>query len=176
MLDDIAKVSARELVKMRDETDGGGCAEVEDNGSNGRGRHEPDARREMSRGEINARRQHFCHVVTAPCLSLNRSRRRPPHRRRRAQRPSLQRPTSPGRTACEHKHNTRIHAEPPRTCKLTGAAAFSGVGVYALMEAQKQGAFSKVKPKGAPLIGGPVTAALGVGTCMSPATTDAQSS
>lgn len=48
-------------------------------------------------------------------------------------------------------------------CKLTGAAAFSGVGIYALMEANKQGAFSKVRPKGAPIVGGPVTAALGVG-------------
>ena len=58
-----------------------------------------------------------------------------------------------------------VHAD-PRTCKLTGAAAFSGVGIYALMEAKKQGAFSKVRPKGAPIVGGPVTAALGVGECM----------
>lgn len=55
-----------------------------------------------------------------------------------------------------------------RTCKLTGAAAFSGVGIYALMEAKTQGAFSKVRPKGAPIVGGPVTAALGVGECKGP--------
>lgn len=54
-----------------------------------------------------------------------------------------------------------------RACKLTGAAAFSGLGIYALIEANKQGAFSKVRPKGAPIVGGPVTAALGVGECKS---------
>lgn len=59
-----------------------------------------------------------------------------------------------------------------RTCKLTGAAAFSGVGIYALMEAKKQGAFSKVRPKGAPIVGGPVTAALGVGECKADAHAD----
>lgn len=55
------------------------------------------------------------------------------------------------------------HPAELRACRLTGAAAFSGVGIYALIEARKQGAFSKVRPKGAPIVGGPVTAALGVG-------------
>lgn len=47
-------------------------------------------------------------------------------------------------------------------CRLTGAATFSGMGLYALYEAGQQGAFAKVRPKGSPR-GASITAALGVG-------------
>ncbi|BEJ15447.1 hypothetical protein CspHIS471_0500520 [Cutaneotrichosporon sp. HIS471] len=46
-------------------------------------------------------------------------------------------------------------------CRLTGAATFSGLGLYALYEANQQGAFAKVRPKGSPR-GAPITAAVGV--------------
>lgn len=48
-------------------------------------------------------------------------------------------------------------------CRLTGAATFTGIGVYALEVARRDGAYRRVKPPGASLIGGRVTAALGVG-------------
>jgi predicted HAD superfamily Cof-like phosphohydrolase len=47
-------------------------------------------------------------------------------------------------------------------CRLTGAVTFSGIGLYALYEANQQGAFAKVRPKGSPR-GAPITAAIGVG-------------
>ncbi|ORY26518.1 hypothetical protein BCR39DRAFT_541105 [Naematelia encephala] len=46
-------------------------------------------------------------------------------------------------------------------CRLTGAATFSAIGVYALYEANKQGAFARVRPKGSPL-GASFTVAIGV--------------
>lgn len=50
-----------------------------------------------------------------------------------------------------------------RSCRLTGAATFSGLGIYALRQAQLQGTFQKVRPKGGSIIGGQVTAAIGIG-------------
>ncbi|KAL7419379.1 Mitochondrial inner membrane organizing system component [Cryptotrichosporon argae] len=47
-------------------------------------------------------------------------------------------------------------------CRLTGAGTMAGVGTYALYTAAQQGAFARVRPRGAPLAAGKVTAALGV--------------
>lgn len=57
-------------------------------------------------------------------------------------------------------------ADAIRACRLTGATTFTGLGVYALRQAQLQGTFQRVRPKGAPVIGGQVTAVIGLG--MSP--------
>ena len=51
-------------------------------------------------------------------------------------------------------------------CRLTGAATFTGIGSYALYEAYRQGAFAKVRPKGAPR-GAQMTIVLGVGASIS---------
>lgn len=51
-----------------------------------------------------------------------------------------------------------------RACRLTGAATFTGLGLYAMRQAQIQGAFQRVRPKGSPVIGGQVTAVIGLGT------------
>ena len=48
-------------------------------------------------------------------------------------------------------------------CRLTGAAAFTGAGGYALYQAHLQGAFAKTRPKGSPVVAGGVSAAIGVG-------------
>jgi len=50
-----------------------------------------------------------------------------------------------------------------RSCRLTGAATFSGLGIYALRQAQLQGTFQKIRPKGGSIIGGQITAAIGLG-------------
>ena len=50
-----------------------------------------------------------------------------------------------------------------RSCRLTGAATFTGVGIYALRQAQLQGTFERVRPKGGSLVGGQVTAVIGIG-------------
>ncbi|GMK56007.1 hypothetical protein CspeluHIS016_0210630 [Cutaneotrichosporon spelunceum] len=47
------------------------------------------------------------------------------------------------------------------SCRLTGAATLTGLGLYALHEARQQGAFAKVRPKGSPR-GAPISAAIGV--------------
>jgi hypothetical protein len=50
-----------------------------------------------------------------------------------------------------------------RSCRLTGAATFTGVGIYALRQAQIQGTFQRVRPKGGSVVGGQVTAVIGIG-------------
>jgi hypothetical protein len=50
-----------------------------------------------------------------------------------------------------------------RSCRLTGAATFTGVGIYALRQAQLQGTFQRVRPKGGSVVGGQVTAVIGIG-------------
>jgi hypothetical protein len=50
-----------------------------------------------------------------------------------------------------------------RPCRLTGAAAFTGLGGYAIYEASRQGTFRRVRPPGSPVIGGQVTAVIGLG-------------
>jgi len=50
-----------------------------------------------------------------------------------------------------------------RSCRLTGAATFTGLGIYALRQAQLQGTFQRIRPKGSPVVGGQVTAVIGVG-------------
>lgn len=52
-----------------------------------------------------------------------------------------------------------------RACKLVGGGAFSGLGVYALVLAQRQGAFRRVRPPGGSGLGSRVQAVLGVGAC-----------
>ncbi|RSH83939.1 hypothetical protein EHS25_005183 [Saitozyma podzolica] len=47
-------------------------------------------------------------------------------------------------------------------CRLTGAAAFTGLGGYAIYEASRQGTFRRVRPPGSPVIGGQVTAVIGL--------------
>ncbi|WWD22713.1 hypothetical protein CI109_107206 [Kwoniella shandongensis] len=46
-------------------------------------------------------------------------------------------------------------------CRLTGAGAFSGLGLYALNQAHQQGAFKRVRPVGAPIVAGKITAVIG---------------
>ncbi|KAK8844733.1 hypothetical protein IAR55_006583 [Kwoniella newhampshirensis] len=46
-------------------------------------------------------------------------------------------------------------------CRMTGAAAFSGLGVYALNQANQQGAFKRVRPVGSPIVAGKITAVIG---------------
>lgn len=50
-----------------------------------------------------------------------------------------------------------------RTCRLTGAAVFTGVGTYALVQANQQGAFKRIRPQGAPVVAGKITALIGTG-------------
>lgn len=50
-----------------------------------------------------------------------------------------------------------------RTCRLTGAAAFTGIGTYALVQANQQGAFKRIRPQGAPVVAGKITALVGTG-------------
>jgi hypothetical protein len=50
-----------------------------------------------------------------------------------------------------------------RSCRLTGAATFTGVGVYAIRQAQLQGTFQRVRPKGGSVVGGQVTTVIGIG-------------
>ncbi|WOO82520.1 uncharacterized protein LOC62_04G006005 [Vanrija pseudolonga] len=47
-------------------------------------------------------------------------------------------------------------------CRLTGAAAFTGVGAYALYTAAQGGAFARVRPPGSPVFASKVQAAIGV--------------
>ncbi|TYJ57447.1 hypothetical protein B9479_001764 [Cryptococcus floricola] len=47
------------------------------------------------------------------------------------------------------------------TCRLTGAGAFTGIGIYAIIQANNQGAFKKIRPPGAPVVAGKVTALIG---------------
>ncbi|KIR50796.1 hypothetical protein I315_06738 [Cryptococcus gattii Ru294] len=47
------------------------------------------------------------------------------------------------------------------TCRLTGAAAFTGIGAYALVQANQQGAFKRIRPQGAPVVAGKITALIG---------------
>ena len=49
------------------------------------------------------------------------------------------------------------------SCRLTGAAAFSGLGLYALYQGRQQGAFQRIKPKGSPVIAGQLSVVLGLG-------------
>lgn len=48
------------------------------------------------------------------------------------------------------------------SCRLTGAAAFTGVGAYAMYQGRRQGAFQKARPTGGAR-GSGVTIALGIG-------------
>jgi len=54
-----------------------------------------------------------------------------------------------------------------RSCRLTGAATFTGVGIYALRQAQVQGTFQRVRPRGGSIVGGQVTAVIGIGEFIS---------
>ncbi|RXK42638.1 hypothetical protein M231_00192 [Tremella mesenterica] len=59
----------------------------------------------------------------------------------------------------------RLPREKPEdclACRLTGAAAFSGLGVYALYQANSMGTFQRMRPPGSPLIAGKITAVLGL--------------
>ncbi|OWZ59946.1 hypothetical protein C356_00508 [Cryptococcus neoformans c45] len=47
------------------------------------------------------------------------------------------------------------------TCRLTGAAVFTGFGTYALVQANQQGAFKRIRPQGAPVVAGKITALIG---------------
>ncbi|OCF34856.1 hypothetical protein I316_03402 [Kwoniella heveanensis BCC8398] len=47
------------------------------------------------------------------------------------------------------------------SCRLTGAATFTGLGVYALNQARVQGAFKTVRPRGQPMVAVKATAILG---------------
>lgn len=53
-----------------------------------------------------------------------------------------------------------------RPCRLTGAVAFTGLGGYAIYEASRQGTFRRVRRPGSPVIGGQVTAVIGLGELM----------
>ncbi|WVN88525.1 uncharacterized protein L203_103736 [Cryptococcus depauperatus CBS 7841] len=62
--------------------------------------------------------------------------------------------TDPGETKAFPRKDCLI-------CRMTGATAFTGVGLYALYQAKQQGAFQKVRPIGAPIVTGKVTALIG---------------
>ncbi|WVF66579.1 hypothetical protein IAT40_001319 [Kwoniella sp. CBS 6097] len=47
------------------------------------------------------------------------------------------------------------------SCRLTGAAAFTGLGVYAINQARVQGAFKTVRPRGQPMVAVKATAIIG---------------
>ncbi len=65
------------------------------------------------------------------------------------------------------KVKQEVARNPPATdctaCRLTGFAAFSGLGIYALDIARKDGAFAKIRPKGGSFVASRVTAGLGIG-------------
>lgn len=50
-----------------------------------------------------------------------------------------------------------------RSCRLTGAAAFTGLGLYAMNQGRLQGALRKVRPPGAPVMSGQISMLIGVG-------------
>ena len=54
-----------------------------------------------------------------------------------------------------------------RSCRLTGAATFTGVGIYSLRQAQVQGTFQRGRPRGGSIVGGQVTAVIGIGEFIS---------
>jgi hypothetical protein len=61
------------------------------------------------------------------------------------------------------KDGIKVEGADNRSCRLTGAATFTGVGIYALRQAQLQGTFQRVRPKGGSVVGGQVTAVIGIG-------------
>jgi hypothetical protein len=63
----------------------------------------------------------------------------------------------------DRKDETKVEGADNRSCRLTGAATFTGVGIYALRQAQLQGTFQRVRPKGGSVVGGQVTAVIGIG-------------
>jgi hypothetical protein len=50
-------------------------------------------------------------------------------------------------------------------CKLIGAGAFSGLGIYALNLAKLEGAFARVRPAGKSLVASRIQAVIGAGEC-----------
>lgn len=44
---------------------------------------------------------------------------------------------------------------------MTGAAAFTGLGGYAIYEANRQGTFKRIRPIGAPVMAGKIQAVIG---------------
>jgi hypothetical protein len=75
--------------------------------------------------------------------------------------------SSAGHRCCASTYLVNLGISYPRadfrTCRLTGSAVFTGLGIYALREAHIQGAFRKVRMKGQPVVGGQITAVLGLG-------------
>ena len=63
----------------------------------------------------------------------------------------------------DRKDGIKVEEADNRSCRLTGAATFTGVGIYALRQAQLQGTFQRVRPKGGSVVGGQVTAVIGIG-------------
>jgi hypothetical protein len=61
------------------------------------------------------------------------------------------------------KDGIKVEGADDRSCRLTGAATFTGVGIYAIRQAQLQGTFQRVRPKGGSVVGGQVTAVIGIG-------------
>lgn len=47
-------------------------------------------------------------------------------------------------------------------CRLTGAAAFGGIGAYALYQSKAMGTFKTKRPPGGPLVAGQASAVLGL--------------
>lgn len=50
-----------------------------------------------------------------------------------------------------------------RTCRLTGFAAFTGLGTYAIWEARRQGTFANKRPPGVARMAGKAQAVIGFG-------------
>jgi hypothetical protein len=69
----------------------------------------------------------------------------------------------PSHCQCPIGHACQLADPQYRPCRLTGAAAFTGLGGYAIYEASRQGTFRRVRPPGSPVIGGQVTAVIGLG-------------
>jgi hypothetical protein len=51
---------------------------------------------------------------------------------------------------------------------LTGAATFTGLGGYAIYEANKSGTFLRTRPPGGPFMAGKIQAVIGFGELLAP--------
>jgi hypothetical protein len=76
---------------------------------------------------------------------------------------SLSTARTPSPTSSDPGSIAPIATEDCLPCKLIGAGAFSGLGVYSLVLAKKQGAFARIGPAGKSLVASRIQAVLGFG-------------
>ncbi|ORX35014.1 hypothetical protein BD324DRAFT_652734 [Kockovaella imperatae] len=58
--------------------------------------------------------------------------------------------TSPSMSTSDDHGQKQPEWKDCTACRLTGAATFTGIGSYAIYQGYDQGAFAKVRPRGAP--------------------------